>query len=199
MPPSGTRTVALRVRMNEYLFVPAHAHLDIQVQNGPNPFPDLHATGKDEVNFPMQLNVYMAGEIHTDWRENIIAACEGLAIEWYSPVTDHAASDDCGVEIFGAEDSKFWHDRKGASLNAVRTRTAIAHSDVVVVCFGEKYKQWNAAFDAGYAAALGKPLIVLQLPEHDHALKEIDAAANAVARTPSEVARALKYVVAGKL
>lgn len=147
----------------------------------------------------MQLTVYLAGEIHSDWRESIIEASKGLAIEWLNPVTDHAASDDCGVDIFGAEEDKFWHDRKGASLNAIRTRTAIARSDVVVVCFGEKYKQWNAAFDAGYAAALGKSLIVLQPPEHDHALKEIDAAANAVARSPSEVARALKYVAAGKL
>jgi len=147
----------------------------------------------------MQLNVYLAGEIHTDWREAIIAACEGLEITFSAPVTDHAASDDCGVAIFGAEDQKFWHDRKGAALNAVRTRTALTRCDVLVVCFGEKYKQWNAAFDAGYAAALGKPIIVLQRPEHDHALKEIDAAANAVARNPEEVARALRYVTTATL
>lgn len=147
----------------------------------------------------MKLNVYLAGEIHTDWREAITAACAGLDIDWAGPVTDHAASDDCGVEIFGAEPDKFWHDRKGAALNAIRTRTALTRCDVLVVCFGEKYKQWNAAFDAGYAAALGKPIIVLQPPEHDHALKEVDAAANAVARTPAEVARALRYVTSARL
>ncbi|MCR9150451.1 MAG: YtoQ family protein [Rhodobacteraceae bacterium] len=147
----------------------------------------------------MMLNVYLAGEIHSDWRDAIVAACDGLDIDWSGPVTDHAASDDCGVAIFGAEDDKFWHDRKGALLNAVRTRTALGRCDVLVVCFGEKYRQWNAAFDAGYAAALGKPIIVLQPPEHDHALKEVDAAANAVARTPDEVARALRYIVTGRL
>lgn len=147
----------------------------------------------------MNLKVYLAGEIHSDWRDAIVSACDGLAIDWSGPVTDHAASDDCGAEIFGAEDDKFWHDRKGALLNAVRTRTAIGRCDVLVVCFGEKYKQWNAAFDAGYAAALGKPIIVLQPPEHDHALKEIDAAANAVARSTAEVARALRYVSSAKL
>jgi len=147
----------------------------------------------------MKLNVYLAGEIHSDWRDAIVAACEGLGITWSGPVTDHAASDDCGVEIFGAEPDKFWHDRKGALLNAVRTRTALDRCDVLVVCFGEKYRQWNAAFDAGYAAALGKPIIVLHPPEHDHALKEVDAAANAVARSPDEVARALRYVVSGRL
>lgn len=147
----------------------------------------------------MKLNVYLAGEIHTDWRDEIIAACKGLEIEWAGPVTDHSASDDCGIEIFGAETDKFWHDRKGALLNAVRTRTAIQRCDVLVVCFGEKYKQWNAAFDAGFAAALGKPIITLHPPEHDHALKEVDAAANAVARTPEQVARALRYVTTATL
>ncbi|TNF16767.1 MAG: YtoQ family protein [Rhodobacteraceae bacterium] len=147
----------------------------------------------------MRLSVYLAGEIHTDWREAVIAACEGLEIDWSGPVTDHAASDDCGVEILGAEEDKFWSDRKGASLNSIRIRTGIERCDVLVVCFGEKYKQWNAAFDAGYAAALGKPIIVLQPPEHDHALKEVDAAASAVARTPEQVARALRYVTTAKL
>lgn len=147
----------------------------------------------------MKLNVYLAGEIHTDWRDAIIRGCEGLDIEWAGPVTDHAASDDCGVEIFGAEQSKFWHDRKGASLNAIRTRTAIKRCDVLIVCFGEKYKQWNAAFDAGFASALGKSIIVLHPSEHDHALKEVDAAASAVARTPAEVARALRYITTAKL
>jgi len=147
----------------------------------------------------MKLNVYLAGEIHTGWREAIIAACEGLDIDWSGPVTDHAASDDCGVEIFGAEADKFWHDRKGALLNAIRIRTGIERCDVLVVCFGQKYKQWNAAFDAGYAAALGKPIIVLQPQEHDHALKEVDAAASAVARTPEQVARALRYVTTATL
>ena len=147
----------------------------------------------------MTLTVYLAGEIHTDWRDAIVAACAGLDIDWSGPVTDHAASDDCGAAIFGAEPDRFWHDRKGALLNAVRTRTALGRCDVLVVCFGEKYRQWNAAFDAGYAAALGKPIIVLQPPEHDHALKEVDAAANAVARTPDEVARALRYIVTGRL
>jgi len=145
------------------------------------------------------MKVYLSGEIHTDWREQIIAACEGLDVTFSAPVTDHAASDDCGVAILGAEPDKFWHDRKGAMVNAIRTRNAIGAADVVVVRFGEQYKQWNAAFDAGYASALGKSLIVLQQPEHDHALKEVDAAALAVARAPEEVAQILRYVLTGTL
>ena len=147
----------------------------------------------------MTLKVYLSGEIHTDWREQIIDGASGLDVVFDSPVTDHAASDDCGVNILGAEDDKFWRDNKGAKINAIRTRKGIADADVVVVRFGEKYRQWNAAFDAGYAAALGKSLIVLQLPEHDHALKEVDAAALAMAREPSQVVEILRYVLNGTL
>ena len=145
------------------------------------------------------MRIYLSDEIHTDWRNEIIAACGDLNLSFDGPVTDHAASDDCGVEILGAEPNKFWHDRKGAQLNAIRTRTGIEQADVVVVRFGEKYKQWNAAFDAGYAAALGKPLIVMHQDVHQHALKEVDAAALVVAQTPLQVADALRYVMTGAL
>ena len=147
----------------------------------------------------MGLNVYLSGEIHTDWRERIIAGAEGRDVVFSAPITEHAASDDCGVAILGAEDNKYWHDHKGAMMNAIRTRTGLAEADVVVVRFGEKYRQWNAAFDAGYAAALGKSLIILQMPEHDHALKEVDAAALAVAREPEQVVEILRYVLTGAL
>lgn len=147
----------------------------------------------------MGLRVYLSGEIHTDWRDQIIEACDWLDVIFDGPVTDHAASDDCGVAILGAEDNKYWHDHKGAMVNAIRTRKGIEEADVVVVRFGEKYKQWNAAFDAGFAAALNKSLIILQQPEHDHALKEVDAAALAMTRTPQEVAQILRYVLTGAL
>lgn len=147
----------------------------------------------------MTLKVYLSGEIHTDWREQIIEGAEGLDVSFSSPNTDHDSSDDCGLAILGAEPNKFWHDHKGAKLNAVRTRTLIGEADVVVVRFGEKYKQWNAAFDAGYAAALGKSLIVLHPEEHQHALKEVDAAALAVAEEPSQVVEMLRYVLTGAL
>lgn len=142
--------------------------------------------------------VYLSGEIHSDWREQIISGsnAEKLPVEFSAPVTDHEASDMCGVNILGAEDQPFWQDRKGAGLNAIRTSTLINSADVVVVRFGPKYKQWNAAFDAGYAAALNKPLIILHDPEHNHALKEVDAAANATAETPQQVVKILKYVIA---
>ena len=145
------------------------------------------------------MQIYLSGEIHTNWRDEIVELCQGLDVTFTSPVLDHAASDDCGVTILGAEDNKFWHDNKGAKVNAIRTRKAISDADVVVVRFGEKYKQWNAAFDAGYAAALGKSLIIMHGDDHQHALKEVDAAALAVTSTPAQVAQILKYVLHGEL
>ena len=147
----------------------------------------------------MAMKVYLSGEIHTDWREQIIGGAAGLDVEFSGPVTEHEASDDCGVAILGAEPDKFWYDNKGAKVNAIRTRKGIADADVVVVRFGEKYKQWNAAFDAGYASALGKSLIVLHGPEHQHPLKEVDAAALAVAQEPRQVVEILRYVLTGTL
>ena len=145
------------------------------------------------------MRVYLSGEIHTDWRELIAEGAQDLDVTFDGPVTDHAASDDCGVAILGAEPDKFWHDHKGAKLNAIRTRTALEAADIVVVRFGEKYRQWNAAFEAGYAAALGIPLIVLHGPDHAHALKEVDAAALAVAERPEQVVEILRYVLTGAL
>ena len=144
-----------------------------------------------------QWLVYLSGEIHSDWRERIKngAQDEGLDIEFSAPVTDHARSDDCGVDILGAEENNFWHDHKGARMNAIRTRTLIEEADIVVVRFGDKYRQWNAAFDAGFASAMGKSIITLHDKELTHALKEVDGAANAVCEKPEQVVEILKYVI----
>jgi len=145
--------------------------------------------------------VYLSGEIHTDWREQIKAGTEAadLPVTFSSPVTNHGYSDDCGVAILGAEDQNFWKDNKGARVNAIRTRTLIEKADIVVVRFGDQYRQWNAAFDAGYASALGKPLIVMHDPSLTHPLKEVDGAALAVAETADQIVAILRYVIKGEL
>ena len=102
--------------------------------------------------------VYLSGEIHSDWRDRIVSAAveKELPVSFTAPVTDHAASDNCGVDILGPEASGFWKDHKGAKINAIRTRTLISDADVVVVRFGGTYRQWNAAFDAGFAGGAGQ-------------------------------------------
>ena len=121
------------------------------------------------------FNVYLSGEIHTDWRDEIMNLCKknNLNINFSSPVTNHDASDNCGIEILGSEEKNFWKDSKGANINSIKTKKSIKDSDVVIVKFGDKYKQWNAAFDAGYASAVAK----------DH----------------FQVVRILKYILEGQL
>jgi YtoQ family protein len=144
-----------------------------------------------------QWVVYLSGEIHSDWRERIKtgAVDAALNVSFVNPVTDHAKSDDCGVNILGKEENSFWHDQKASGINAIRTRNLITSADIVVVRFGDKYRQWNAAFDAGFAAALGKSIITLHDADLTHALKEVDGAANAVCETPEQVVEILKYVM----
>ena len=163
------------------------------------PVPPLLPGCQNVAMEPRQWNVYLAGEIHSDWRERVIEACDGLPVTFTSPVTDHPASDAAGTGTLGDEPEKFWADHKGAGVNSIRTQTLIRDADVVVVRFGEKYRQWNAAFDAGYAAALGKPYITEHPEEFDHALKEVDGAARATARSPEQVAAVLRYVMEGEI
>ncbi len=142
----------------------------------------------------MKLTVYLSGEIHSDWREAIINGCkeENLPIEFLTPVVTHSASDDAG-DVLGEEEKSFWKDHKSAKVNNLRIKTGIERADVMIVKFGEKYRQWNAAFDAGRAAALNKPYIVIHPEEFIHALKEVDAQAMAVASTENQVVSLLKY------
>jgi len=144
----------------------------------------------------MKLKVYLSGEIHSDWRKQIIEGCkqENLDISFYSAVTDHDAIDAAG-DVLGEEANSFWRDHKSAKVNAIRTRTLLEKSDIAVIRFGDKYKQWNAAFDAGYCAALGKPYITLHSEEIIHPLKEVNAEAKAWAETPDQVVEILKYIL----
>ena len=145
--------------------------------------------------------VYLSGEIHSDWREQIVSGTETrkLSARFLAPQCNHEMSDDCGDILLGRESHSFWKDHKSARINSIRSKKMIQDSDIVVVRFGPKYKQWTAAFDAGFAAALGKSLITLHEEEVDHAMKEINAAALATARTPAQIVDILEYVMEGKL
>ena len=149
----------------------------------------------------MKITVYLSGEIHTEWRNEIINKSNelNLPIEFLSPNNNHELSDDVGVKILGKEDKKFWHDHKSAKINSIRTKNAIDRSDIVIIRFGEKYKQWNAAFDAGYASAMSKSLIIIHSDENQHALKEIDSVAQAVVTNIDEVIKILNYTCSSKI
>ena len=135
----------------------------------------------------MSWNIYLSGEIHTDWRERIIDGTKsaGISAAFTSAVTD----------LLSPSSQGFWRDHKSAKVNAIRTRTLIQKCDIAVVRFGDQYKQWNAAFDAGQCAALGKPYITLHDESIVHALKEVDGAAMAWAQNPEQVVDILAYVI----
>lgn len=143
----------------------------------------------------MNWNVYLSGEIHTDWRDQIKKGCKEnqLDVTFTSAVTNHEASDAAG-DVLGDEDKAFWRDHKSAKVNAIRTKNMLENCDIAVVRFGDKFKQWNAAFDAGYCAALGTPYITLHDESIIHPLKEVDGAAMAWATTPDQIVEILTYV-----
>ena len=147
----------------------------------------------------MEWNVYLSGEIHTDWRQQLIDGAKALdlPVVFTSAVTNHEASDAAG-DLLGAEANKFWRDHKSSKVNAIRTKTLIEKCDVAVVRFGDKFKQWNAAFDAGQCAAIRKPYITLHDEDIIHPLKEVDASALAWATTPAQVVEILAYVISAE-
>ncbi|MGY8869211.1 YtoQ family protein [Neptunomonas japonica] len=147
----------------------------------------------------MNWNIYLSGEIHTDWRQQLIdgAKAHNLPVTFSSAVTNHEASDAAG-DLLGAEENSFWRDHKSSKVNGIRTKNLIAKCDIAIIRFGDKYKQWNAAFDAGYCAALDKPYITLHADDIIHPLKEVDASAMAWATTPAQVVEILRYVILEK-
>jgi len=144
----------------------------------------------------MKYNVYLSGEIHTSWREEIIQGCQklNLQIEFSSAVTNHERSDAAGDGL-KIQDDNFNRDHQSAKVNALRTKTLINNAHIVIVRFGNKYKQWNAAFDAGYCAAINKPYITLHDEDIIHALKEVDSSAQAWATTPQQIVDLLSYTL----
>ena len=147
----------------------------------------------------MSWTIYLSGEIHTPWREEIMQGATScrLPVVFTSAVTNHEASDAAG-DVLGPESSPFWRDHKSSKVNGIRTRTLIGQCDIAVVRFGDKYKQWNAAFDAGCCAALGKPYITLHDDDIIHPLKEVDAAAMAWAKTPEQVVALLQHIISAE-
>lgn len=144
----------------------------------------------------MEYTIYLSGEIHSSWRSEIINGCKkaNLKITFLSALDDHEASDRAG-EMLGVEEKQFWRDHKSAKINVLRTKTMMAKADIVIIRFGEKYKQWNVAFDAGICTALNKPYITLHSEELIHPLKEVDAASLAWATNTSQIVEILKYTM----
>ncbi len=142
------------------------------------------------------ITIYLAGEIHGDWRGELRGHLSerGLPVRFVGPQEQHDRSDSVGEDILGAQPSARYRDLVGAGVNTLRTRVLLRRTDLVVAYFGEKYRQWNTAADAGAAVAAGVPLLLVRAPELTHALKELDAMATVTVETLAQAAEAIAYV-----
>ncbi|SDO13663.1 YtoQ family protein [Alkalicoccus daliensis] len=144
----------------------------------------------------MRLTVYLAGQIHDDWREQLKQKAEekNLPIDFVGPMENHERSDNIGEEILGEQPNNIIKDETASQMNNLRTRVLMEKSDAVVALFGEKYKQWNSAMDAGAAIATNKPLILVRPESLHHPLKELSQKAQVTVETAEQALQALAYI-----
>jgi YtoQ family protein len=140
--------------------------------------------------------IYAAGEIHSEWRDELRRHLEKLEVEVeiVGPQEVHDRSDSVGEDILGEQPGPRYRDLQGARVNTLRTRVLMQRADLCVAYFGPKYKQWNTASDAGAAVASGLPLVLVRAEEHIHALKEMDALATLTVETLEQAAQAVAYI-----
>ncbi|MBD8006018.1 YtoQ family protein [Bacillus norwichensis] len=144
----------------------------------------------------MRLTVYLAGEIHSSWREEIKEKAQALQlpVDFVGPMENHDRSDAIGEEILGEQPDAIFRDEAASSFNNLRTQVLMQKADLVIALFGEKYRQWNTAMDASAALSLGKPLILIRPKELHHPLKELSSKANATVETVNQAIKALAYI-----
>lgn len=142
------------------------------------------------------ITIYLAGEIHSDWRDELRHELEerDVQVQLVGPQEVHDRSDSVGEDILGDQPGARYRDLMGARVNTLRTRVLMRKAELVVAYFGERYKQWNTAADAGAAVALGIPLVLVRDPELTHALKELDALASVTVENLSQAAEAIAYI-----
>ncbi|MDQ0220316.1 YtoQ family protein [Peribacillus cavernae] len=144
----------------------------------------------------MKMTVYLAGEIHTNWRNELKEKVEALQLplDFVGPMEDHERSDNIGEEILGSQPSSILKDASASSVNNLRTELLMKKSDLIIALFGEKYKQWNTAMDASAAVSLGKPLILIRPQELHHPLKELSRKANVTVESVNQALKVLSYI-----
>lgn len=144
----------------------------------------------------MELTVYLAGQIHDDWRDRLEKASKekGLPLTFVAPQTNHDRSDDIGEAILGKQPGSVYKDHAASSVNNFRTQILMQKSDVVIALFGEKYKQWNTAMDASAAITMNKPVIIVRPESLIHPLKELSNKANVTVETVEQALDVLGYI-----
>lgn len=102
-------------------------------------------------------------------------------------------TDDIGAKVLGEQPNKVVHDDAASGINNFRTELMLKKSDAVIALFGDSYKQWNTAMDAGIAIGLGKPLILIRPDNLVHPLKELSNKAHVTVETIDQAIQVLEY------
>lgn len=144
----------------------------------------------------MKFTIYLAGQIHDDWREQLTSkiAKTNLEVEFVAPQSDHDLSDAIGEQILGEQPSKYYRDDAASAINNFRTQALMQKADIVIALFGDQYRQWNTAMDATTAINLGKPLILIRPEALIHPLKELSNKANVTVETIDQAVSVLAYL-----
>jgi YtoQ family protein len=144
----------------------------------------------------MDLTVYLAGEIHTNWRDEISSKAEEkkLSLTFVGPQTNHERSDNVGEDILGKQPGNVYKDDAASDINNFRTQVLMQKADIVIALFGEKYKQWNTAMDASTAIAMNKPTIIIRPESLIHPLKELSNKANVTVETVEQAMDVISYI-----
>lgn len=145
----------------------------------------------------MKFTVYLAGQIHDDWRKEVAQLIEerDLPFALVAPQTNHDLSDAIGENILGEQPTNYHKDDAASDINNLRTTLLMNKADLVIAYFGEDYRQWNTAMDATTAINQGKPLIIVRPTSLIHALKELSNKANVTVETVEQALEILAYVV----
>ena len=144
----------------------------------------------------MNFTVYLAGQIHDNWREELITQTEdkGLNFDFVYPQTEHDLSDDIGEKILGKQPGNYYRDEAASAVNNFRTTVLMEKADIVIALFGDQYRQWNTAMDATTAINKGKPLIIIRPEDLIHSLKELSNKANVTVETIEQAVQVLAYI-----
>ena len=133
----------------------------------------------------MEFTVYLAGQIHDDWRDEVAqkAKEKNLPFTFVSPQTNHERSDNIGEDVLGKQPSNLHKDAAASSINNFRTQVLMQKADIVIALFGEEYRQWNTAMDVSTAITMNKPTIIIRPESLIHPLKELSSKANVTVET----------------
>src|SRR5699024_3884076 len=144
----------------------------------------------------MKFTVYLAGEIHTNWRDALQekAKKENLPFTFVSPQTNHDRSDDIGEAIIGEQPNALYRDKVASDVKNIRTMVILKYADLFIAQFGDQYRQWNTAMHVTTVIYVNKPTIIIRPDSLIHPLKVLSNKVNVTVESVDQAIDVLKYI-----